>query len=59
MYYFIILKEVLKSAISLSILIPFVGIELSSMIGHYLTDFRQPDKVVQHLLNFDAILSGL
>jgi len=50
------LEEIFKFAVSIAILVPFVGIELSPMVGHNLADRCQPAIVIQSLLEeFDAV----
>jgi hypothetical protein len=57
---FILFKEILKPAIGLSVFVSLIGIELSSVIGHHLTDTSQPAKVVHCLLHeLNAVLSRL
>lgn len=56
----ILFKEIFKPAISISIFVSLIGIELSSMIRHRLADARQPAEVVQSFLNEgNAVLSRL
>ena len=51
MFDLILFKEILEPAVSRSVFISFVGIELGSMISHHLADTRQPAEVLQSFLN--------
>ena len=60
MNYFILLEEILKSAICVTIFISLVGIELRSMIGHHLANRCQPSEAIQSFLKkFDAVFRCL
>jgi hypothetical protein len=57
---FISPEKVFKSAVSIAIFVPLVGIELSPMIGHHLANRCQLSKTIQSLLEeFDAVFRCL
>jgi len=57
---FILLEEIFKFAVSVTIFVPLVGIELSPMIGHHLANRCQPPEAIQSLLEeFDAVFRCL
>jgi len=57
---FISCEKVFKSAVSVAIFVPLIGIELSSMIGHHLANRCHPPETIQSLLEeFDAVFRCL
>jgi len=53
-------KEIFEPAVSQSVFVSLVGIELGSMISHRLTDAREPAKVIQSFFEEqNAVLSRL